>query len=116
MSQIRPARAGLPRHGSPLGAAVDGAGATQDRPSGEDPHSGVGVGPGATREGFGSEAGTLAWPGYLPVGWAEFLITWVKRRPLVGRWVGLAPSGLTPEEGPAAEDSGAKRELGSLLR
>lgn len=37
-----------PRHGPPLGAAADAAGATQERPAGEDPEPGVRGEPGST--------------------------------------------------------------------
>lgn len=47
----RPARAAPPRHGAPLGAAPHAAGASQERPAGEDPEPGVRGGPGAAVRG-----------------------------------------------------------------
>ena len=56
----RPARVASPRHGPPLGAAAHAAGASQERPAGENPELGVRGGPEATgvrRAGGGGRGG-----------------------------------------------------------
>lgn len=93
-----PAPAAPPRHGPPLPAAADEAGATQERPTGEDPEPGVRGGPGATG---GSEARPdPSRARYHHVGWAE------------SNHSGQMPSSRQ-QKGPwaRAANGGAEREL-----
>lgn len=85
VSPVQSAQASLSRHGPSLGSATHSAGATQERPAGEDPEPGVRGGPGGDRQ-LGREARILAQPRYLPVVGAESLITRAKRRLLFRRW------------------------------
>lgn len=85
VSPVQSAQASLSRHGPSLGSATHSAGATQERPAGEDPEPGVRGGPGGDRQ-LGREARILVQPRYLPVVGAESLITRAKRRLLFRRW------------------------------
>lgn len=111
---VQSARASLSRHGPSLGSAAHAAGATQERPAGEDPEPGVRGGPGEDGQ-LGREARILARPRYRPVVGAESLITRAKRRPLFRRWAVGPRVALPLKQTRAARDSRAEIKLSNLL-